>query len=229
MRIDRLLSQLKYGSRSQMHDFFHLHEVKINGVKAENGRVDVNPNQDKIEIDGQPVYYKFPLFVMLNKPKGYLSANKDPKYPCAIDLIKDPYHRLDLSIAGRLDLDSEGLLILTNDGTFLHQITHPKSHMPKSYEVVLDHPFCHKDELLKGVMIKDGKEQFYLAKALLIREEGQYVKIVIDEGKFHQVKRMFKAVGYEVQNLKRIQIGSLCLGDLKPGEYRLFEKEELYD
>jgi 16S rRNA pseudouridine516 synthase len=229
MRIDRLLSQLKYGSRREMHVFFHHHDVRVNGKKIENGRVDINPNVDIIEINDSKVFYKFPLLIALNKPKGYLSANNDAKYPCAIELIKDPFNRFDLSIAGRLDLDSEGLLILTNDGTFLHQITHPKSHMPKTYQVLIDKPFFHKEDLLKGVMIKDGKDELYLAKALLIDEEGEYVKIVIDEGKFHQVKRMFKAVGYEVLNLKRTQIGSLLLGDLKPGEYRVFEKDELYD
>lgn len=229
MRIDKLLSQLKYGSRSQMKDFFDLNEVKVNGKQIFNGRLDVDPNQDIIEINQEKLIYKFPLFIMLNKPKGYLSANKDTKYPCAIDLIQLPYSRFDLSIAGRLDLDSEGLLILTNDGSFLHQITHPKSHMPKTYLVLLDRIFLHSDELYQGVMIKDGKDQFYLAKALKIEVEDLYVKIIIDEGKFHQIKRMFKAVGYEVINLKRIQIGSLKLGDLKPGEYRLFEKDELYD
>ena len=229
MRIDKLLSQLKYGSRREMKDFFKMHEVIVNGNKVHQGRLEVNPNIDIILIDQEQVFYEFPICIKIYKPKGYLSANHDMKYPCVTELIKPPYHRFDLSIAGRLDLDSEGLLILTNDGHLLHQITHPNTHMNKIYQVHLDKPFKDHEKLLKGVIIKDGRNQDYLAKAIHIESSIDCVKITIDEGKFHQVKRMFKAVGYDVINLKRIAIGALTLGDLKPGTYQSFKKEELYD
>jgi len=229
MRIDQLISQLKYGSRSDMQNFLRKHKVTINGKPVLTGKTHVDPHKDMIEIDGVVVFYQYPIDLMVYKPKGYLSANIDPIHPCVTKLIKEPYQRFDFAIAGRLDLDAEGLLILTTDGNFAHHITHPSYHLPKVYEVILDKSFNHETSLLSGVMIKDGKNQDFLAKALTITFDENHVKISIDEGKFHQVKRMFAAVGYTVLNLKRIQIGSLKLGELKPGEHQPFDRRKLYD
>ncbi len=229
MRIDKFLSNLKYGSRSEIKEFLKNHEIVVNNIRIMTPSFDVNPSTEDIYLDSKRVFYQYPIYLKVNKPIGYLSANTDKKYPCVTDLIKEPYNRFDYAIAGRLDLDAEGLMILTTEGAFAHQITMPKSHVPKTYEVLLDHPFNHHKELQSGVVIQDGKHQEYLAKALSIRSLDNQVWITIDEGKFHQIKRMFESVGYLVVKLKRIQIGHLKLGDLASGTYESFEKEELYD
>lgn len=229
MRIDKFLSNLKYGSRSEIKQFLKDHEVKVDDLRVFIPSFEVDPNQEKVFIDHESVFYKYPIYLKIHKPKGYLSANHDSMHPCVTDLLKEPYDRFDFAIAGRLDLDAEGLMILSTDGAFAHQITMPKSHVPKIYEVELEEPFEADETLLKGVIIKDGKNQEYLAKALTIESEGKIVRITIDEGKFHQVKRMFQTTGHLVLKLKRIQIGNLKLGDLPVGCYEPFEKEEIYD
>jgi 16S rRNA pseudouridine516 synthase len=227
VRIDKFLSNLKYGSRSDMKNMIKERLIEVDGQQVSRVDQTINPLTQTVKIDGVTVFYQDPIHIALYKPEGFLSANTDPMHPVAVSLIQEPYSRFDLSIAGRLDLDAEGLLILTTDGDLLHQITHPNQHLPKTYEVTLDHAFYHQKALLSGVLIKDGKGNPYLAKALAIEHEGIHVKIIIDEGKFHQVKRMFGAVGYEVIHLKRTSIGKLSLGELKPGQYRTFRKEEL--
>ncbi len=228
MRIDQLLSHMKYGSRKEIQKILKHHIITSNGVRIESVKTHVNPDSDQIAIDGQVIFYRFPIDLVFYKPKGYLSANRDPKYPCVTEWIKPPFDRFDFSIAGRLDLDAEGLLILTTDGHFVHEITHPNKHLPKIYEVVLDKDFHHHGTLLNGVVIKDGHQKDFIAKALSISSIGNHAIISIDEGKFHQVKRMFLSVGYQVLQLKRTQIGNLRLNGLRPGEYRMFERSELY-
>lgn len=227
MRIDKLLSQLKYGSRSDIKKIMAKGDVFINDVMVKDSATNVDPCVDHILINGETLFYKDPIYLALNKPIGYLSANHDAMHPCITELIKPPYHRFDFAIAGRLDLDAEGLMIITTDGSFAHQITHPKYHLPKTYEVILDKPLTHQKTLLKGVTINDGKNEPFIAKALEVSVEKNCVKLTIDEGKFHQVKRMFKAVGYEVINLKRIQIGKLKLNDIPKGSYIEVRREDI--
>ncbi|HAX03964.1 MAG: hypothetical protein A2Y45_07375 [Tenericutes bacterium GWC2_34_14] len=229
MRIDKFLSQLKFCSRNEAKDFLKSHVVAVSNKRIMNPKDEINPEIFDVIIDGKIVYYKPEIHLMMYKPKGYLSANKDRLHPCAVNLLKDPYTRFDFSIAGRLDLDAEGLLVLTTSGTLVHEITSPKKHLPKVYEVKLDRPFIFDEKLLDGVIIKDAKDELYTAKALDLSISGDDVYITIDEGKFHQVKRMFLAVGYEVTYLKRVSIGNLKLGELKPGEYIEINKEQLYD
>ncbi|OHE27400.1 MAG: hypothetical protein A2084_01435 [Tenericutes bacterium GWC2_39_45] len=227
MRIDKFLSNLKYGSRKEIKDFLKDEDVVVNENRIFDPTFDVNPLVEDIYLNGEKIFYKDQINLAIYKPKGFLSANTDKMHPCIVQLIQAPYNRFDYGIAGRLDIDSEGLLILTTDGELAHHIMHPKTHMDKTYEVTLDREFKSAKTLLKGVTIKDGKEVEYLAKALSVIVDGLKVTIVIDEGKFHQVKRMFQAVGYEVLNLKRIKIGNLSLDDLVEGQYRLFERSEL--
>src|SRR5690554_6514487 len=230
MRIDRFLSNLKYGSRSEMTKAIKNGLVKINGNVITNSHIKIDPNKDIIHFNDELVYYYDIINIMIYKPIGYLSANKDNLHKVVLDLIEDNYKRLDLKIAGRLDLDSEGLLILTTSGKFAHFITSPNNKINKVYEVILDNDITNYEILLEGVLIKDGKNEEYLAKALDIKkvEDKKYL-ITLDEGKFHQVKRMFLALNTKVINLKRISIGNLKLGNLKPGEYITFKKEELHD
>ena len=229
MRIDKFLSQLNYCTRSETKTFLKQHELTIDQKRIMLPNFAFDPNKQKVYINQELVFYEDPIHLMLHKPKGYVSAKKDNLYPCVIDLITPPYNRFDFSIAGRLDVDTEGLLILTTDGKFLHEITHPNYHLPKVYEAILDRPFEHKNELLSGVKIYDANQVMFEAKALDVHVEDQKVLITIDEGKFHQVKRMFLSVGYKVIYLKRIKIGKLALNDLELGMIKQIKRSDLYD
>ena len=229
MRVDKFLSSMKFCTRKQAKTFLETHEFKIDAKRILAQNYTFDPNHEKAFIDQEYIYYEYPNHLMLNKTKGYVSANKDEMFPCVTDLIKEPFNRFDFSIAGRLDVDTEGLLILTTDGQFLHEITHPNYHLPKVYEAHLDQVFHHEQELLEGVTILDGKHKPFVAKALDIKAEKDIVYITIDEGKFHQVKRMFSSVGYKVIYLKRIKIGKLTLSDLELGDYLKIERSDLFD
>ncbi|MBE0700918.1 MAG: rRNA pseudouridine synthase [Acholeplasmataceae bacterium] len=229
MRIDKFLSHLKYGSRKEIKDFLHKEVVLVNNTRIFNVAHIIDPTLDNIMLNGVKIFYQDPIHLMINKPEGYLSVHRDPIHPCIMSLLKEPYSRFDYVIAGRLDLDASGLLILTSDGQFAHQIMSPRHHIEKIYQVELNKHFRNQKKLLEGVIINDGGHQSYHAKALRIESEENRVTITIDEGKFHQVKRIFIAVGYEVISLKRIQIGKLKLEDLSPGAYAPFRKEDLYD
>lgn len=230
MRIDKLLADLKYGSRTDVKKIIMGKHVLINGILCDSPKVQIDPICDTITINGEAVFYKDPIHLAFYKPQGYLSAHKDSMHRVLFTLLKEPYKRFDFHMAGRLDLDSEGLMILSTDGQFIHQITHPKRSIPKVYETVVDKHIDNEDiEILKsGVVIKDQYGKLYQAKAIELACLNDICHIMIDEGKFHQVKRMFKAVGYEVLNLKRISIGKLKL-DLKPGTYREITYQEVLD
>jgi len=229
MRIDRLLANLKYGSRSDIKDAVKAGRVSVDGIIVGDSGLDVNPEAVKITFDGEPVFYRKWIYLMMNKPRGVVSANEDELHPTAIGLLRAPYDRFDLSICGRLDLDAEGLLILTNDGDALHRIINPKADVFKCYEVALVRPLGDFSPLLRGVTIRDGKEQPYLTKPARIEPTGDRTCLIhIAEGKFHQVKRMFEAIGNEVASLKRVAIGALALDPaLAPGGYRELSPAEV--
>lgn len=230
MRIDRFLSTLKYGSRSDMTKAIKKRLVKVNNEVISNNHLKIDPNKDIVHFNNELVHYFNNINIMINKPKGYLSANKDNMHKVVIELLEEKYQKLNLKIAGRLDIDSEGLLLLTTNGKFAYKITSPNKMINKTYEVIIDRPIENYEKLLNGVIIKDGKDEEYLAKAVSVTKETdtKYL-ITLNEGKFHQVKRMFLALETRVVNLKRIKIGSLELGNLKPGEYKTFIEEDLYD
>jgi len=227
MRIDKLLSQLKYGSRNDIKKLISKKMVSVNQIVIDHSSYEVSPVNDLIYVNNEKVFYKDPIHLAIYKPVGYLSANFDQMHPCVVDLIQPPYDRFDFKIAGRLDVDAEGLMILTTDGMLAHELTHPKFHVKKTYEVILDKPFHHAKELLLGVEIMDQHQKPMIAKALDLQNIDNYVKLSIDEGKFHQVKRMFISVGYQVIQLKRIQIGKLNIQDLKPSTYIEVQKEDM--
>lgn len=227
MRVDKFLSQMKFCSRKQAKLFLKSHKVTIDNHQILDAVFSFDPSIEKISIDDELIFYEYPIYLALNKPKGYVSANKDAIHSCVVDLIKKPFDRFDFKIAGRLDIDTEGLMILSTDGKFVHEITHPNHHLPKTYIAVLDKKFNDANLLLNGVEIRDGHQKPFIAKALDIKTNGKEVLIVIDEGKFHQVKRMFLKVGYEVIYLKRTQIGNLKLKDLFPGTYKQVRKDEI--
>lgn len=228
MRIDKFLASLKYTTRRQVKKFLKSHHVLYLNQRIFDASFDINTNDD-VYIDHDKVYYKDVIHLLIYKPSGYICSKKDELYPSVLNLLKDPYHRFDFHIAGRLDVDTTGLLILSTDGSLIHELTHPKKHMPKVYEALLDKPFNHQTEMMKGVDILDDQKRTYHAKALHITINKNKVEITIDEGKFHQVKRMFSALGYQVIQLKRTKIGHLQLSNLSEGEYIEIEKEDIYD
>lgn len=228
MRIDKFLSQLKYCTRSQAKAFLKTEKIIYRNVRILSPQLAIDPICDKIFLNGKEIFYQNPIHLMIYKPIGYLSANHDTIHPCVVDLLAEPYNRFDYAIAGRLDIDAHGLIILTTEGLLAHQIMSPKTKLVKIYQVILDQPFSHERELLEGVWLFDAKQEKYFARALSIETKESYVELSIDEGKFHQVKRTFQAVGYQVLDLKRTQIGNLTLKELKPGTYIPFEKEELF-
>lgn len=228
MRIDKLLSNLKYGSRKEIKQMIKDSRIIINNIHAHKESQIVDLENDIILIDNEQIFYKEEINLIINKPIGYLSANKDNLHLVVTNLLKEPYNRFDFKIAGRLDLDSHGLLILTTSGKLAHQITSPNSKIKKVYQVTLDSNVNDYNSLLDGIIIKDGKGNEYLARALeIVKIDNITLLITIDEGKFHQVKRMFSHLGNEVIDLKRIKIGNLQLNNLAPGEYREFDKGEL--
>lgn len=230
MRLDKFLSNLKYGSRSDVSKDIKKGLVKVNNNIITNSHYKIDEVNDLVYFNDELVIYREIVNLIVNKPKGYLSANKDEMHDVVISLLKHPYDKFDFKIAGRLDLDSEGLLILTTSGSLVNEITNPNKKVPKTYLVNTLTDIENYKNLLEGVIIKDGKGDDYLAKALNIeRISNSYYQIVIDEGKFHQVKRMFRALDTEVTNLKRIKIGNLELNDLELGNYREFEKDDIFD
>ncbi|CCV63823.1 Ribosomal small subunit pseudouridine synthase [Alteracholeplasma palmae J233] len=229
-RLDQFLSQLKYGSRKEVNELIKKKIVKINQNRVLDGKTKFDPLRSIVTIDGTEVYYRENIYLMMNKPSGYLSSNIDEKYPSVLNLLEDKYKRFDFKIAGRLDWDSEGLLILVTESKLVHEITHPSKNKEKIYKVKLDKAYDETltTELLDGVMIKDGNNEIYKAIATFVRKENEDVLIGITEGKFHQVKRMFEKIGYKVEKLTRIQVGNLKLGSLKLGETKEITRNELF-
>ena len=229
MRLDKFLSNLKFGSRKDIKIMVKNGLVMINNHQAVSSDVKIDPIYDKISVNGKEVFYQENIIVAFNKPKGYLSSHHDEAYPSLFNLIGPPMNQFDLKIAGRLDYDSEGLMILTTSGQLIHKITHPKKHIQKVYEATLNRPLEQSslEQLLDGVELIDTDGTSYHTKAIKLSSQGNLATITIDEGKFHQVKKMFKHVGYEVINLKRIQVGLLKL-DLDLGQYKVINESDIF-
>ncbi len=221
MRLDKLLSNLKYGSRKEVKALIKDEEILVNGVVCKDSDKRIDPNHDTILINGEPVFYKENLIVAIHKPKGYLSANKDLKYPTVFQLLSETYQRVDLKMAGRLDLDTSGLMILTTSGTIVHKLSNPNQHVDKIYEATLNQPLTEeaKIKLLSGVTLIDVDGSSYEAKAKELNYDQHIATITIDQGRFHQVKKMFQAVDYQVLELKRIKYGKLKL-NLEEGDFK---------
>lgn len=228
MRLDKLLSNLKYGSRKEIKELIKKRLVTVNGTLCKQSDVEIDPNHDTIMINNIEVYYRESLILMVHKPKGYLSANHDNLHKTVFSFVPNKYLRLDLKMAGRLDIDASGIMLLTNDGSIAHQLTHPRQHVDKTYEVTLNKVIDEKDikPLYHGVELKDEDGSTYIGVAKYLTFEGKVAQITIDQGRFHQVKKMFKAVGYEVLELKRITYGKLNL-DIEEGDFREVSLSEI--
>lgn len=231
MRLDKFLCEMGVGSRSEVKNELKKAQITVNGEIEKRPDRKIDENKDVICFQKQQLRYAAYEYVMLYKPAGVLSATEDRKAETVLDLLGSDVVRNDLFPVGRLDKDTEGLLLLTNDGALAHQLLSPKKHVDKVYYAKVEG--CMPAEAIKlfeeGMDIGDEKRTLPAKlKILSACESGSEVKITLREGRFHQVKRMCEAVGCPVTFLKRLSMGSLQLDEsLKPGEYRSLTEEEL--
>lgn len=230
IRLDKMLSNMGKGSRSEMKDALRFGQIKVNGVTVRTGKDKVDPEKDVVTYRGEKVAYKKHVYLVLNKPQDVISATEDNHHKTVIDLIDDTYKHYELFPVGRLDIDTEGLLIITNDGDLTHQLLAPKKHVPKTYFASIQGRVTEKEqrEFAEGIILDDGYRCKPAELEILSYEAGKSeIELVIHEGKFHQVKRMFEAVGKKVIFLKRIKMNEMQLPpDLAVGAYRELNEEE---
>lgn len=227
MRIDKYLANMGVGTRKEVKEYISKGFILLNGEVVKKPTQQVNENEDKIEYLNQEIIYKPYIYLMLNKPQGVISATKDYS-ETVIDLLEEKYQNKDIFPVGRLDKDTEGFLLLTNDGKLAHELLSPKKNVNKKYFAKLENKL-KKDDIQvfeNGVYLE---KENYLTKPAKLEIISDYEAFVtIQEGKYHQVKRMFHAVDNEVIFLKRISMGELSLDEnLKPGEYRELTDEEI--
>lgn len=226
MRLDKYIAACGNESRKDVKKLIKQGLVTVDGVVCTKAELQVN-EKSIVCVSGKEIYYRQFVYLMMNKPSGYVSAVFDKKYPVVTDLVGEEYAHFNVFPAGRLDIDTEGLLILTNDGQLAHEVTSPKKNVYKRYFARVDKPMDEND--IKA--FKQGMEfkEFTAKPAMLeITENPCEVYIEIAEGKFHQVKRMCERTGKNVIYLKRVGIGSLKLdANLKSGEVRELSDEEL--
>ena len=230
LRIDKILSNLGYGSRAELKVYCKKGMVKVNDKVISNPGTQVDTDVDKIEFNNEVVNYREFVYIMMNKPDGYLSATFDKRDPIVLDLIDSSYLAFEPFPVGRLDKDTEGLLVLTNDGQLAHRVLSPKKHVPKTYYAKIQGKVTEEDILAfeKGVILDDGYETMPSQLKILKSDDMSEIELTIHEGKFHQVKRMFESVGKKVVYLKRLSMGKLKLDEsLGLGEYRELTEEEV--
>lgn len=230
IRLDKFLCEMGMGTRSQIKEAAKKGRIRVDDQVEKKTDRKIDPCREQVCFDGTPVSYVKTEYYMLHKPQGVVSATEDKRHQTVLDLLEDR-QRKDLFPVGRLDIDTEGLLLITNDGDLAHRLLSPKRHVDKVYEAEVEGelPGDVVERFSGGITLTDGTET--LPARLEIQEQnGAFSRILltIQEGKFHQVKRMFEALGCHVTYLKRLSMGSLKLDEkLKPGEYRLLTEEEL--
>ena len=226
MRLDKMLADMGLGTRNEIRKACRDCRIAVNGEIIKNPAVHVDPEQDEVTVDEEPVAYTKYVYFMLNKPQGVISAASDDRMT-VIDLIDCTVRGL--YPVGRLDRDTEGLLLITNDGQLGHQLLSPKHHVEKEYLVTVKNPLKSSDiQRMENGLVIDGGEVCRPAKMEIIDET--HCRVTLTEGKYHQVKRMLAALDNEVTGLKRIRMKNLILDEsLAPGEYRELSEEELQD
>ncbi|HHT56774.1 MAG TPA: rRNA pseudouridine synthase [Herbinix luporum] len=229
LRLDKYLSDMNIGSRSEIKIWIRKGRVCINSVPCKKPEEKVEINKDEVSFDGKIIKYEKYIYLMLNKPAGFVSATKDKKDKTVIDLISDIPHK-DLFPVGRLDKDTEGLLLITNHGELAHQLLSPKKKIDKVYYARIEGRVTTDDveAFLSGISIGEEKPCLPAKLNILVSGDISEIELTICEGKFHQVKRMFEAVGKKVIYLKRISMADLPLDpNLAPGEYRRLTDGEI--
>ena len=229
IRLDKYLTEMNKGSRSQIKEAAKKGRIQVNGRTEKKTDRKIDPQADQVLLDGKPVAYHAYEYYMLNKPAGVVSATEDRHDRTVLDLI-DTKQRKDLFPVGRLDKDTEGLLLITNDGALAHRLLSPKSHVDKVYFARIEGKVTAEDVLLfqKGVDIGEQALTLPARLEILSSDTVSEIRLTICEGKFHQVKRMFESVGKKVLYLKRLSMGTLILDDLlPPGAYRTLTAGEI--
>lgn len=224
MRIDKFLANMGVGTRNEVKQILKKGFVTVNDQIIKSPKAHIEPSEDSILVHGEIIKYIEHVYIMLNKPKGYVSATEDLQSQTVIDLIPE-YQHLNIFPVGRLDKDTEGLLLITNDGNFNHELMSPNKHVSKKYEVISAKPITEDDiqAFKEGITLSDGK----VKPAILTYIDNQTSHVTIYEGKYHQVKRMFHSIQNEVLHLRRIKIADLELdSDLDSGEYRLLTEND---
>jgi 16S rRNA pseudouridine516 synthase len=236
MRIDKLLAHMGRGSRSDIRKWAKTGRISVNGKSVKDSGHQVDPEQDVVRLDDEIVLYREYIYVMMNKPQGVISATEDTRERTVLDLLPAALRHFEPFPVGRLDKDTEGLLLISNDGQLAHQLLSPKKHVPKTYFAHVAGQVTAEDgaSFAAGVTLDDG---YVTAPAQLnilghrMDEEGNVlsdIELTITEGKFHQVKRMSAAVGKKVVYLKRLSMGTLELDlQLKTGQWRECSPEEI--
>lgn len=225
-RIDKILSSQNIGTRREIKQLVRQGKILLNGVPVKRPEEKADPAADVITVSGIVLNFKRSIYIMMNKPKGVLSATRDKHTKTVLDLVPDELKRRDLFPAGRLDKDTEGLLIITDDGRLAHNMLSPAKHIYKLYEAEVDRALNETDCRAFREGIKSGEQQFLPAEIRLLSPTKALVRV--REGKFHQIKRMFESVDAHVIALKRLKIGDLRLdSSLCAGECRELTAEEV--
>jgi len=234
MRLDKLLTMLGEGTRAQVKDFVRAGRVTVDGVPARDSGMQVDAEHARVCLNGRALEYKAVRHVMMNKPQGTLTAARDKKQKTVMDLLPPLYAAMDCMPAGRLDKDTEGLLVITSDGQLAHRIISPKKDVTKVYFARVNGVLNEKDvaAFAQGLHISDSDGEFDAKPAGLeiVSTDGAMseVRVRVSEGKYHQVKRMLASRGAPVVYLKRERIGALCLDPvLSPGQWREMTEEEV--
>ncbi|TDT58400.1 pseudouridine synthase [Fonticella tunisiensis] len=229
-RLDKVLANMGYGTRKEVKKLVKDEGVTVNGVLIRDSSMHVDPEKDVIVVSGEELFYRKYIYLMMNKPQGVISATEDDYDETVVDLLEPEHSLFKPAPVGRLDKDTEGLLLLTNDGELNHMLLSPRRHVPKKYYARI-HGKVTEDDVKKfqrGVILDDGYRTMPSELIILNSDEISEIEVVLYEGKYHQVKRMFEAVGKKVVYLKRIEIGPLKLDEsLLPGEYRELTDDEI--
>ncbi|MBD7907889.1 pseudouridine synthase [Sporosarcina gallistercoris] len=230
MRLDKLLGNNGFGTRKDVKQLIRKGTVRVNGVAEKDPGAHVNPDVDSVDVLGEPVIHQEFIYIMMNKPPGVISATEDKWDQTVIDLLSENEQRFEPFPVGRLDKDTEGLLLITNDGKLTHELLSPKKDIPKTYYAKIDGIVTGGDvEAFKeGVTLEDGFHTKPGILNVLVSDSISEIELTITEGKFHQVKRMFEAVDKKVIYLKRLSMGNLLLDESLPlGHYRELTDQEL--
>lgn len=229
MRLDKLLAHLNCGSRKEVQAMIRAGRVQVNGAVERDPAAKVDSGTAQVMLDGQAQQYQAQRYYMLNKPAGVITASRDARHDAVLDLFPEDMRR-GLFAVGRLDKDTEGLLIVTDDGALSHALMSPSRHVYKVYEATVEGELAPDAEARfeKGLILRDGTVCLPARLERLAGDDAQHVRVTLREGKYHQVKRMIAAVGGVVVQLRRVQLGGLLLDPaLKEGEFRALTDQEL--
>jgi pseudouridine synthase len=226
--LERVLSKAGLGSRVEARSWIHAGRVKVNGTLIRNPDHWIDMARDRVRFDGKPLEARERIYLLLYKPTGYLTTYKDPEgRPTVYDLIRD----VDtfLSPVGRLDLDTSGLLLMTNDTRFAERVTNPKSHVPKTYLVKASQVLsdAHLQQLRDGIELSDGPTRPAVVTRVRDSEKYTHFEITLTEGRNRQVRRMVEAIGARVLKLVRVKVGRISIGKLPIGTWRLLTRAEV--